>query len=112
MPLSNKIFVAILLLAALFLNFKDDNNRMVLSRQYNDLLPSLKSKPREVLPTLEALLTKGIADLDERDTLLANLYFSVGKIYLDNGIYPDTAAGPADGGCRRHAPRHRRVHMR
>ena len=91
MSLSKKIPIAILLLAALFLNFKDDNNRMVLSRQYNDLLPSLRSKPREALPTLEALLTKGIADLDERDTLLANLYFSVGKIYLDNGIYPDKA---------------------
>lgn len=91
MPLFKKIPIAILLLAALFLNFKDDNNRMVLSRQYNDLLPSIKSKPREALPTLEALLTKGTTDLDARDTLLANLYFSVGKIYLDNGIYPDKA---------------------
>lgn len=91
MPLSNKISTAILLLAALFLNFKDDNNRMVLNRQYNDLLPSLRSKPRETLPTVEALLRNAIADLDERDTLLANLYFSVGKIYLDSGIYLDKA---------------------
>lgn len=82
----NKIHPLILLLALLFLNFKDDANRAVLSRQYNDLLPSIRSKPLDVLPRLEALLKKAESDLDERDTLLANIYFAVGKIYSDGGI--------------------------
>jgi CHAT domain-containing protein len=82
----NKIHPLFFLLALLFLNFKDDPNRAVLSRQYNDLIPSLKVEPLKALPTLEALLTKATAALDERDTLLANIYFSVGKIYLDRGL--------------------------
>jgi CHAT domain-containing protein len=82
----NKIHPLVFLLALLFLNFKDDPNRAVLSRQYNDLIPSLKTEPLKALPTLEALLTKATATLDERDTLLANIYFSVGKIYLDKGL--------------------------
>jgi CHAT domain-containing protein/predicted negative regulator of RcsB-dependent stress response len=82
----NKIHPLVFLLALLFLNFKDDPNRAVLSRQYNDLIPSLKAEPLKALPTLEALLTKATAALDERDTLLANIYFSVGKIYLDKGL--------------------------
>ncbi|MDZ7877167.1 MAG: CHAT domain-containing tetratricopeptide repeat protein [Saprospiraceae bacterium] len=73
------------------MNFKDDPNRAVLSRQYNDLLPSMRSEPLKALPTLEVLLTKAIANLDERDTLLANIYFSVGKIYLDKGLDYDKA---------------------
>ncbi len=82
----NKIHPLAFLLALLFLNFKDDANRAVLSRQYNDLLPSIRSKPLDVLPTLEALLKKAESNLDERDTLLANIYFAVGKIYSDGGI--------------------------
>lgn len=82
----NKIRPLIFLFALLFLNFKDDANRAVLNRQYNDLLPSIRSKPLDVLPTLEALLKKAESDLDERDTLLANIYFAVGKIYSDGGI--------------------------
>jgi CHAT domain-containing protein len=82
----NKRYPLIFLLALLFLNFKDDPNRALLSRQYNDLIPSLKTEPLKVLPTLEALLTKATAALDERDTLLANIYFSVGKVYLDKGL--------------------------
>lgn len=82
----NRIHPLVFLLALLFLNFKDDANRAVLSRQYNDLLPSIRSKPLDVLPTLEALLKKAESNLDERDTLLANIYFAVGKIYSDGGI--------------------------
>jgi CHAT domain-containing protein len=82
----NKRYPLVFLIALLFLNFKDDPNRALLSRQYNDLIPSLKSEPLKALPTLEALLTKATAALDERDTLLANIYFSVGKIYLDKGL--------------------------
>jgi CHAT domain-containing protein len=82
----NKIHPLVFLLALLFLNFKDDASRVALSRQYNDLLPSIRSKPLEVLPTLKAMLKKAETDLDERDTLLANIYFSVGKIYSDGGI--------------------------
>lgn len=82
----NKIRPLVFLFALLFLNFKDDPNRAVLSRQYNDLLPSIRSKPLDVLPTLEAMLKKAEKDLDARDTLLANIYFVVGKIYSDGGI--------------------------
>ena len=82
----NKIRPLVFLFALLFLNFKDDPNRAVLSRQYNDLLPSIRSKPLDALPTLEAMLKKAETTLDERDTLLANIYFVVGKIYSDGGI--------------------------
>ena len=82
----NKIRTLVFLLALLFLNFKDDPNRAVLSRQYNDLLPSIRSKPLDALPTLEAMLKKAESSLDERDTLLANIYFVVGKIYSDGGL--------------------------
>ena len=71
-----------LLICLIFLHFfKDDRNEI--NMQYQTLLPSLKSEPLKALPQLENLLSRAEKQLDAQDTLLANLYFSAGKIHLD-----------------------------
>ena len=71
-----------LLICLIFLHFfKDDRNEI--STQYQALTPSLRSEPLKILPQLESLLARAEKQLDAQDTLLANLYFSTGKIHLD-----------------------------
>ncbi len=77
-----KYQIGSLLICLIFLHFfKDDRNEI--NMQYQTLTPSLRSEPLKALPQLESLLSRAEKQLDAQDTLLANLYFSVGKIHLD-----------------------------
>ena len=69
----------------LFFSFTDEN-RSLIEQQYNALVPSLKSDPLKTLPSLENLYKKAEKSLDSRDTLLANLQFSLAKVYCDKNV--------------------------
>jgi CHAT domain-containing protein/tetratricopeptide (TPR) repeat protein len=81
----------ILFSSLIFISFTDDNNRIAINRQYQELIPSLKKEPLKALPLLEKLREQAEKTLDAQDTLLANILFSNGKIYLDQGINADKA---------------------
>ncbi len=87
----NKFSVLTLLFCLLFISFTDDNNRVAISQQYQNLIPSLKKDPKQALPSLEKLREKAEKILDAQDTLLANILFSNGKIYFDAHIHLDKA---------------------
>lgn len=74
-------FITILL----FFSFTDEN-RSLIEQQYNALVPNLKSDPLKTLPSLESLYKKAEKSLDSRDTLLANLQFSLAKVYCDKNV--------------------------
>jgi CHAT domain-containing protein len=74
-------FITILL----FFSFTDEN-RSLIEQQYNTLVPNLKSEPLKTLPSLESLYKKAEKSLDSRDTLLANLQFSLAKVYCDKNV--------------------------
>lgn len=69
----------------LFFSFTDEN-RSLIEQQYNALVPNLKSDPLKTLPSLENLYKKAEKSLDSRDTLLANLQFSLAKVYCDKNV--------------------------
>ncbi len=75
-----------IILAFLLLSFSPDEQRTDIEKRYNALLPSLKSEPLKAIKSLETLLVLADKNLEKTDTLLANIYFSTGKIYCDNGI--------------------------
>ena len=75
-----------IILAFLLLSFSPDEQRKDIEKRYNALLPSLKTEPLKAIKTLETLLVLADKNLEKTDTLLANIYFSTGKIYCDNGI--------------------------
>lgn len=74
-------FISILL----FFSFTDEN-RSLIEQQYNALVPNLKTEPLKTLPSLENLYKKAEKSLDSRDTLLANLQFSLAKVYCDKNV--------------------------
>lgn len=69
----------------LFFSFTDEN-RSLIEQQYNALVPNLKSEPLKTLSSLENLYKKAEKSLDSHDTLLANLQFSLGKVYCDQNV--------------------------
>ncbi len=75
------LFIAILT----FFSFTDEN-RSLIEQQYNALTPSLRTEPLKSLVALENLYKKAEKSLDARDTLLANIQASLGKVYCDKNI--------------------------
>ncbi len=74
-----------LLSCFLFLHFfQDDRNNI--NTQYQNLIPTLRATPLQALSELEKIAAKAEKSLTEQDTLLANIRFSLGKIYCDNNI--------------------------
>ncbi len=69
----------------IFCRFTDED-RSFIEQQYNTLTPSLRTEPLKMLPLLELLIKKAEKTLDSRDTLLANIQFSLAKIYCDRNI--------------------------
>ena len=76
----------ILFLFILIFSRFTDENRSLIEQQYNALAPILKTEPLKVLSALEILYKKAEKSLDSRDTLLANLQFSLAKVYCDKNI--------------------------
>ena len=68
-----------------FFSFTDEN-RSLIEQQYNTLVPNLKTEPLKMLPLLEIIYKKAEKTLDSRDTLLANIQFSLGKVYCDKNV--------------------------
>lgn len=69
----------------IFCRFTDED-RSFIEQQYNTLTPSLRTEPLKMLPLLELLIKKAEKTLDSRDTLLANIQFSLAKIYCDRNV--------------------------
>jgi CHAT domain-containing protein/tetratricopeptide (TPR) repeat protein len=67
----------------LILAFYQKDERNNINQAYQNMTGALRTDALKTLPTLEALLENAIKNLDPQDTLLANIYFSTGKIYLD-----------------------------
>ena len=76
----------ILFLFILIFSRFTDENRSLIEQQYNALAPILKTEPLKGLSALENLYKKAEKSLDSRDTLLANLQFSLAKVYCDKNI--------------------------
>ena len=74
-------FITILL----FFSFTDED-RSFIEQNYNTLTPSLRTEPLKMLPLLELLIKKAEKTLDRRDTLLANIQFSLAKVYCDKNV--------------------------
>jgi CHAT domain-containing protein len=87
----NTFRLLICIFCLFFISFTDDNKRMSINKQYQDLIPSLRKEPLKVLPILEKLREQAEETLDTQDTLLANILFSTGKIYLDQNLNADKA---------------------
>lgn len=69
----------------LFFSFTDED-RSLIEQQYNTLAPNLRTEPLKMLPLLELLIKKAEKTLDNRDTLLANIQFSLAKVYCDRNV--------------------------
>jgi CHAT domain-containing protein len=69
----------------IFFSFTDED-RSLIEQQYNTIIPSLSKEPLKMLPLLELLIKKADRTLDPRDTLLANIQFSLAKIYCDRNV--------------------------
>ncbi|MBL7816525.1 MAG: CHAT domain-containing protein [Saprospiraceae bacterium] len=63
-----------------------DNDRSLIEQQYNALAPTLRTEPLKVLQNLQNLYKKAEKSLDSRDTLLANIQFSLAKVYCDKNM--------------------------
>ncbi len=69
----------------IFFSFTDED-RSLIEQNYNTLIPSLRTEPLKMLPLLELLIKKAEKTLDSHDTLLANIQFSLAKIYCDRNV--------------------------
>ena len=78
-----------LLFSFLFLHFFQDD-RNIISNQYQSLMPLLRTTPIQALADLENIANTAGKKLTEKDTLLANIRFSLAKIYCDNNINLNT----------------------
>ena len=76
------LFFIVLLI---FFSFTDED-RSLIEQNYNTLTPSLRTEPLKMLPLLELLIKKAEKTLDSRDTLLANIQFSLAKVYCDKNV--------------------------
>ncbi len=76
----------LLLISILIFSRFTDEDRSLIEQQYNTLTPSLRTEPLKMLPLLELLIKKAEKTLDSRDTLLANIQFSLAKIYCDRNV--------------------------
>ncbi len=75
----------VLITILIFCRFTDED-RSLIEQNYNTLTPSLRTEPLKMLPLLELLMIKAEKTLDSRDTLLANIQFSLAKIYCDRNV--------------------------
>lgn len=78
-----------LLFSFLFLHFYQDD-RNIINNQYQGLMPLLRTTPRQAMTDLENIAKTADKKLAGQDTLLANIRFSLAKIYCDNNINLNT----------------------